>query len=88
MSSKESKEPVSCPPVSEDGDSCGSSQEEDEMMDDLEGVDIGALLEQMFMEPKKNRNMVEVLCEIKRNLEVHNKLMAKLVQVVETKCGA
>ena len=60
-------------------------ENEDDEMDGLETLDVGALMESLFTEPKKNRNMVEILCEIKRNLEVHNKLFLKLIQVVEQK---
>lgn len=58
-------------------------EEEDEEMDGMETLDVGALMESLFTEPKKNRNAVEILCEIKRNLEVHNKLFLKLIQIVE-----
>lgn len=55
--------------------------EESEMEYEMEGEDVNLhdLLETFFTEPKKSRNLVEVLVEIKRNLEVHNKIMIKLL---------
>ena len=38
------------------------------------------MLEPFLIEPKKNRNIVEVLCEIKRCLEAHNRVMLMLYE--------
>jgi hypothetical protein len=48
-------------------------------------VDITSLIQSVFLDVKKNRNIPDILCDIRRNMEVHNKLMLKLVQAVERK---
>ena len=57
--------------------------------DDIESMseapDLTQILGQFFIEPKKQRNVVEVLCEIKRQMEVQNQLMTKLVEAVVSK---
>jgi hypothetical protein len=63
--------------------SCDESENEEEM--DFDGVDLHGLLECFFTEGKKGRNITEVLCEIKRQFEVHNKLLLKLYQHLENK---
>lgn len=54
--------------------------EEEEMPseDDEEQTDLGTLLAQFFMEPKKQRNVAEVLCDIKKQMEIQNKLLAQI----------
>ena len=51
------------------------SEEED---DDEGQTDLGTLLAQFFMEPKKQRNVAEVLCDIKKQMEIQNKLLAQI----------
>ena len=46
--------------------------------DDEEQTDLGTLLAQFFMEPKKQRNVAEVLCDIKKQMEIQNKLLAQI----------
>ena len=64
-----------------DIESCDVSEEGDDM--ELDGMDLHGLLECFFTEEKKGRNITEVLCEIKRQFEVHNKLLLKLYQHLE-----
>jgi len=61
---------------------CEESDNEEEEMD-FDGVDLHGLLECFFTEGKKGRNITEILCEIKRQFEVHNKLLLKLYQHLE-----
>ena len=65
--------------LEDDGDDSGDSEVE------YEDMDLPQMIENFFTEPKKGRNIPETLCEIKRNLEVHNKLLSKLVSVIDTK---
>ena len=51
------------------------SEEEE---DDEGQTDLGTLLAQFFMEPKKQRNVAEVLCDIKKQMEIQNKLLAQI----------
>ena len=46
--------------------------------DDEEQTDLGTLLAQFFMEPKKQRNVAEVLSDIKKEMEIQNKLLAQI----------
>ena len=46
--------------------------------DDEEQTDLGTLMAQFFMEPKKQRNVAEVLCDIKKQMEIQNKLLAQI----------
>lgn len=46
--------------------------------DDEEQTDLGTLLAQFFTEPKKQRNVAEVLCDIKKQMEIQNKLLAQI----------
>ena len=56
----------------------GSDNEIEESIGDC--PDITQILAQFFIEPKKQRNITEVLCEIKRQLELHNQLMSKMLE--------
>jgi hypothetical protein len=52
---------------------------------DEEGIDIRQVCGEFFTDAKKNRNIAEVLLEIKRTIDVHNKLLQNLIQVVKDK---
>jgi len=70
--------------MSASGDSEHLSQmmeESDIMGEGSEGgeMDLHDILETFFLESKKNRNVVDVLLEIKRSLEMHNKIMMKML---------
>jgi hypothetical protein len=56
-----------------------------EMEDEDEGPDIATLLQGLLLDGKKNRNIPDLLCEIKRNMEAHNQLMFRLVKALEAK---
>ena len=58
-----------------------SESEEDEFEMDEEGMDMSDLLQTFFTDSKKNRNVCDILVEIKRQFEVQNKL---LLQICET----
>jgi len=49
------------------------------------GMDLSNLLEHLFTENKKNRNIVEVLLEIKRGFDVHNKIMKQMLMILHKK---
>lgn len=58
-----------------------SQHTEDEFMYDgneEEVEDFGMLLSTFFTEAKKNRNIVDVLLEIKRSMETHNRILLKM----------
>ena len=57
-------------------------ESDDDAYDD---VDITSLMQSVFLDVKKHRNIPDILCDIRRNLEVHNKLMLKLVQAIDRK---
>ena len=48
-------------------------------------TDLANLLEHLFTENKKNRNIVEVLLEIKRGFDMHNKIMKQLLILLHKK---
>ena len=62
-------------------DNSESEEEEDEFEMDDEGMDMSDLLQTFFTDSKKNRNVCDILVEIKRQFEVQNKL---LLQICET----
>ena len=45
--------------------------------DEEQGMDMGELLAQFLTEPKKQRNICEVLMDIKKQLEIQNKILAQ-----------
>jgi len=65
-------------------DSSSSDQDHDENEEEgeyeMDSLNFHSLLESFFTEQKKNRNMVDVLVEIKRSLETHNRIMLKMYQ--------
>jgi hypothetical protein len=67
--------------MSASGDSEHLSHVESDMMEDpdFEGENLHDILETFFLESKKNRNVVDILLEIKRSLEMHNKIMVKML---------
>ena len=62
-----------------------SEAEESDMEYEDEGQDIASLLQGLLLDGKKSRNIPDVLCEIKRNMEAHNQLMFRLVKAIEAK---
>jgi hypothetical protein len=65
--------------ASEDSDTIPHEEESEMEYPFEDGENLHDVLETFFTEPKKNRNIVDVLLEIKRSLEVHNKIMIKLL---------
>lgn len=66
--------------MSVSGDSEHPSHIESDMEDPyFEGESLHDVLETFFLESKKNRNVVDILLEIKRSLEMHNKIMVKML---------
>jgi RecJ-like exonuclease len=53
-----------------------------------EDLDLQSMLETFFLEHKKNRNVVDVLCEIKRSFETHNRILNALYELLNTRFGA
>ncbi len=45
--------------------------------------DLNALMQTYFMEDKKDRNIVDVLLELRRSLDTHNKIMMKMLEVLQ-----
>jgi len=70
--------------ASGDSDHLSQMMEESDIMEEQgseegEDMDLHDILETFFLESKKNRNVVDVLLEIKRSLEMHNKIMVKIL---------
>ena len=57
-------------------------EEEDEFEMDDEGMDMSDLIQTFFTDSKKNRNVCDILVEIKRQLEVQNKLLLKICETL------
>jgi hypothetical protein len=53
--------------------------------DDDEHTDISAILSQFFIEPKKQRNVTEALYDIKKQMEIQNKLLAQIYMSLSSK---
>ena len=53
---------------------------EDDEDFEIDTMNFNSLFETFFTEPKKNRNVVDVMLEIKRCLETHNRIMLKMYQ--------
>lgn len=45
--------------------------------------DLNTLMQTYFMEDKKDRNIVDVLLEVRRALDTHNKIMMKMLEVLQ-----
>lgn len=45
--------------------------------------DLNTLMQTYFMEDKKERNIVDVLLEVRRALDTHNKIMMKMLEVLQ-----
>lgn len=61
------------------------SEEEDEFEIDEDGMDMSDLLQTFFTDSKKNRNVCDVLVEIKRQFEVQNKLLQQICETLNTR---
>ena len=55
----------------------------DEEMSFAQEDDLNALMQTYFMEDKKDRNIVDVLLELRRSLDTHNKIMMKMLEVLQ-----
>lgn len=56
-----------------------------EFEDETDDVDMQSLLETFFLEHKKNRNVVDVLCEIKRSFETHNRILNAMYELLTSR---
>tara|TARA_B100001250_G_C19801850_1_gene791486 strand:- start:1868 stop:2119 length:252 start_codon:yes stop_codon:yes gene_type:complete len=59
--------------------------DEDEFEMDEEGMDMSDLLQTFFTDSKKNRNVCDILVEIKRQFEVQNKLLLQICETLSPK---
>lgn len=64
--------------LEDDSDVEEEEEDEFEMDDDEEGLDMQELLQMFFLDSKKNRNVCDVLLEIKRQFEVQNKILLSI----------
>ena len=64
----------------DDGEEDDGEDLDDLEEDDEEGEDLFSVLEYFFVEQKKNRNIVDVLLEMKRSLDTHNKLLLEILK--------
>lgn len=53
-----------------------------------EDMDLQSILETFFLEHKKNRNVVDVLCEIKRSFETHNRILNAMYDLLNSRFAA
>jgi len=61
----------------------GESIEEDD--DDIDDISMNDMLSQFFIEPKKQKNVTEVLCDIKKQMEIQNKILASIYTSLASK---
>lgn len=55
--------------------------------EETEELDLQSMLETFFLEHKKNRNVVDVLCEIKRSFETHNRILNAMYELLNNRFG-
>lgn len=60
-----------------DDNEIDNTDDETTGFDEEHEMDMGDLLSQFLMEPKKQRNVCEVLVDIKKQLEIQNKILAQ-----------
>jgi hypothetical protein len=60
-----------------------SEQQEESESEMIMEEDLGSILQTFFMEDKKDRNVVDVMLEIRRSLDAHNKIMLKILEYVD-----
>jgi len=60
-----------------------AEEEEEEFSFAQEEEDLNSLMQTYFMEDKKDRNIVDVLLELRRSLDTHNKIMLKMLEVLQ-----
>ena len=58
------------------------SDPEEEEFSFAQEEDLNSLMQTYFMEDKKDRNIVDVLLELRRSLDTHNKIMMKMLEVL------
>lgn len=63
----------------EGGSDSQSEQDASFMME----TDMQTLFQTFFMEGKKERNVVDVLLEVRRSLDTNNKIMLKMLTILE-----
>jgi hypothetical protein len=68
-----------------DDDETEIHEDESDEEDQYENTDLTTLLAQFFIEPKKQRNITEVLCDIKKQMEIQNKLLAQIYMSLSSK---
>lgn len=56
--------------------------------EETEDMDLQSVLETFFLEHKKNRNVVDVLCEIKRGFETHNRILNAMYDLLNSRFAA
>jgi hypothetical protein len=59
------------------------SDVDEEDMSFVHEEDLNALMQTYFMEDKKDRNIVDVILELRRSLDTHNKIMMKMLEVLQ-----
>ena len=51
--------------------------------DEEEEMDLPTVLSQFFLDSKKNRNICDIMCEMKRNMETQNKILIELLNTLK-----
>lgn len=60
------------------------NESEYEYEEETDELDLHSMLETFFVEQKKNRNIVDVMCEIKRSFETHNRILNAIYELMNT----
>ena len=71
----------------EDNEMDDNEMEEDDDEDDNDDINMTDMLSQFFIEPKKRKNVTEVLCDIKKQMEIQNKILARIYTSLSSKLG-
>ena len=88
---KDPKEEAFLKPKAEEENEASEDEDEDEDYehdddeyeeDDEESSGFEQLLAAFFMEPKKQRNVTEVLLDIKKSIDTQNKILLKVLEVM------
>ena len=71
--------------VTDDNELEGDSDDEDYNELDFDDPDLNQLLQSYFTEQKKNRNIPDVLLEIKKGIDTHNKILLEFYKIFKAK---
>ena len=70
---------------SNDGDEDDDDNDNEEEEEEEDDVDLHMVLSQFFLDTKKHRNVCDILCEMKRNMETQNKILVEILNTFKQK---